>query len=227
MITINLLPEELKRREGTPLRRLALTLAGALLTTSAVSVYAYTEFGLMPGIQSEREQVQSVLTSLASAAGHSDGLAREKQDYDRRIETIQKIGNSRVLWSRKLDQFFDIVNNDADRDSHFIWLKTVSAKPGLTTGKEPTGGALSISGYSATSKLQRLSQFHEDIKNHEFFGDFFFIDNPSGKVVEWDDGRKPEAAWEFSFNLKLSPPGEDKEKEAPKASGNTRAESKG
>ena len=32
-------------------------------------------------------------------------------DYDRRIETIQTIGNSRTLWSKKLDQLFDIVDN--------------------------------------------------------------------------------------------------------------------
>lgn len=216
MITINLLPDELKRREGTPVRRVLLTLGAALLTTSAVGVFAYTEFGLLHGIRSESEEVQSVLTSLLADAQYSDALLQEKQDYDRRIDTIQQIGNSRTLWSKKLDQFFDIVDNNNNRDSHFIWLKSLNCKPESVRGKEKTAGTLSISGYSATSKLQRLSQFHEDIKTHAFFDDFFFIDNPSGKVVEWDDGREPESAWEFSFNMKLHPPSEKKAESKPK-----------
>lgn len=209
MIRINLLPEEMRKREKTPLSRIVVTLVGTFVIVTGASVYAYAHFGLLHEARSRLDRSRSELASLEPEAKYADDLQREKKDFDKRSEIIQTIGNSRILWSRKLDQLFDITHNGGDSDRHFVWLRSLSMKP--TSAKDTTSsGTLVMGGHSATSKLQKLSDFHADLKSSAFFDSFSEIDNPSGKVSEFKDNLTPSSAWDFTFNLKLKPTAPDK-----------------
>jgi Tfp pilus assembly protein PilN len=209
MIRINLLPEEMRKREKTPLSRIVVTLVGTFVIVTGASVYAYAHFGLLHEARSRLDRSRSELASLEPEAKYADDLLREKKDFDKRSEIIQSIGNSRILWSRKFDQLLDIVHNGGDAERHFVWLRTLTMKP--STAKDTSSaGSVVLSGYSATSKLQKLSDFHADLKSSAFFDAFSEIDNPSGKVNEFKDNLSPSSAWDFSFNLKLKPVAPDK-----------------
>ncbi len=209
MIRINLLPEEMRKREKTPLSRIVVTLVGTLVTVTSASVFAYAHFGLLHEAGSRLDRARSELESLEPEARYADDLLREKKDFDKRSEIIQSIGNSRTLWSRKLDQLCDVTNNGGDADRHFVWFRGLSMRP--SNAKDTTSsGTVVMSGFSATSKLQKLSDFHADVKSSAFFDVFSEIDNPSGKVIEFKDNLTPESAWDFSFNLKLKPLAPDK-----------------
>jgi hypothetical protein len=209
MIRINLLPEEMRKREKTPLSRIVVTLVGTFVIVTGASVYAYAHFGLLHEARSRLDRSRSELASLEPEAKYADDLLREKKDFDKRSEIIQQIGNGRILWSKKLDQLFDITHNGGDADRHFVWLKSLSMKPSAAKDVA-SGGSVVMSGFSATSKLQKLSDFHADVKSSAFFEAFSEIDNPSGKVNEFKDNLTPSSAWEFSFNLKLKPTAPDK-----------------
>lgn len=209
MIRINLLPEEMRKREKTPLSRIVVTLVGTFVIVTGASVYAYAHFGLLHEARSRLDRSRSELASLEPEAKYADDLLREKKDFDKRSEIIQTIGNSRILWSRKLDQLFDITHNGGDADRHFVWLRSLSMKP--TSAKDTSSsGTLVMGGFSATSKLQKLSDFHADLKSSAFFDSFSEIDNPSGKVSDFKDNLTPSSAWDFTFNLKLKPTAPDK-----------------
>jgi Tfp pilus assembly protein PilN len=209
MIRINLLPEEMRTREKTPLARIVVTLVGTFVIVTGASVYAYAHFGLLHEARSRLDRSRSELASLEPEAQYADDLLHEKKDFDKRSEIIQTIGNSRILWSRKCDQLLDITHNGGDADRHFVWLRSLSMKPS-TSKDTSTAGTVVLSGFSATSKLQKLSDFHADLKSSAFFDAFSEIDNPSGKVSEFKDNMTPSSAWDFTFNLKLKPTAPDK-----------------
>jgi len=70
------------------------------------------------------------------------------------------------------------------------------------SGTKQLGSGFYIKGLSGGSEIHRLSDFHLDIKNSEFFEGFDQIDNPEGSVVRFDDGLEPDSAWEFDFNIR-------------------------
>lgn len=106
-----------------------------------------------------------------------------------------------MLWSKKLDELCDIIHNKGDRKRHLVWLDTIRSVPSGRLGE----GGLYIKGLSGGKEIHRLSDFHLDIKKSEFFEDFDAIDNPEGNVVRFNDGRLPDSAWEFDFNLRFKP----------------------
>ena len=132
-------------------------------------------------------------------ANRSVALAKEAEEYKKRRSTIENIGKSRMLWSRKLDELADIINDQGSTKRHLVWL--INTRTLARTKGSP--GGLYMKGFSGGSEIHRLSDFHLDTKNSPFFEDFRTIDNPEGKVVRFKDERVPKDAWEFDFNLRL------------------------
>ncbi|MEQ8766225.1 MAG: hypothetical protein RL885_20090 [Planctomycetota bacterium] len=210
MIRINLLPDELRRADRTSPQVFVTLLVGVTLVCSAGAFFAKMRFGTLEQALAEKDQVNLQWNQVKGHAQHADNLTAEMQDYNRRHDTIQKIGNSRILWTRKLDQLVSIVDNHGDTDRHWIWLDSLRA----TAGTDKGGGSLVLAGFSGTSELSRLSNFHEDLLGGDFFGDFVSIDNPGGSVQKFP-GLYPDAAWQFNYTLHLKNP-EASKKPGPK-----------
>lgn len=198
MIRINLLPDELRRADRTSPQVFVTLLVGVTLVCSAGAFFAKMRFGTLEQALAEQDQVNLQWNQVKGHAQHADNLTAEMQDYNRRHETIQNIGNSRILWTRKLDQLVSIVDNHGDTDRHWIWLDSLRA----TAGSDKAGGSLILAGFSGTEELSRLSNFHEDLLSGDFFGDFESIDNPGGAVQHFP-GLYPDAAWQFNYTLHL------------------------
>ncbi len=228
MIEINLLPDDLRKTEGLPVRRIGALAGGAVLVSAALMLVLSIHFGMLQTAQAELTSAENRLAALSPDVRYADALKREKAEYTRRSETIQQISDSRVLWTKKVDQLFDVVDYGEKADRHFVWLTElkVSAPRANVKGQTADGGELDIRGYSATEVLQKYSDFHEDLKQSEFFSDFNYIDDPAGKVVDFPEDVRPQKAWDFQLKMKLDPPGQAKPgskapaKPAPKAAGN-------
>jgi Tfp pilus assembly protein PilN len=200
MIRVNLLPPEYRKVERTPILRFVTIICGVVLSTSALGVFLYVHFAMLVKVVSEREKREETYLTKKVVADRSVALDHEAREYRRRQQTIEEIAKSRKLWSRKLDQFCDIVHNKGDVKRHLVWLtdmKTLAPAKGA-------GGGFYIRGFSGGSEISRLSDFHLDLKNSDFFEGFTSIDNPEGSVVRFDDGLAPESAWEFDFNLRMA-----------------------
>jgi len=204
MITVNLIPKEVLRKERTPVGQFAAILLGVLAVVGSIASYLYMEFGRLAEVQSELSKVEAELEIVRPYQIFADELTREKKEYERRTDTIQGIGAARVLWSKKLDQFWDVIQNNGDTDRHMVWLTSLSAKsPGAGKGKKSQPGIVNIAGYSATDQSKKLSNFHRDLVESPYFEDFFSINDPEGSVQYFKDDKEPQAAWRFNFQMKM------------------------
>jgi len=211
MIEINLLPDDLRKTEGLPVRRIGALAGGAVVVSAALMLVLSIHFGMLQTAQAELTSAENRLAALSPDVRYADALKNEKAEYTRRSETIQQISDSRVLWTKKVDQLFDVIDYGEKADRHFVWLtelKVTAPRPNIK-GQTQDGGELDIRGFSATEVLQKYSDFHEDLKQSEFFSDFNYIDDPAGKVVDFPEDVRPQKAWDFQLKMRLNPPGQN------------------
>jgi Tfp pilus assembly protein PilN len=214
MIQVNLLPPEYRKTESTPLPRLLAIIGGVTLCACAIGIFLYVHFGVLKQYVAKREQKEEIYYKQKELADRSLMLQRELNEYKKRRTTIESILQKRLLVSKKLDEFWDIVHNNGDHKKHFVWLTQITAKVGSNAKKgrgAGSGGSLSFKGYSASEDFSKLANFRDDIQSSDveggFFEDFMRIDPPSWVVTRWTDGLVPEAAGTFSHTMTLKPLG--------------------
>ena len=198
MIRVNLLPPEYRRADGPPMSRVIALVAGAFAVTSALGAWGYVHFGLLADAEATRLQLEEDLAQLKQQADRSRALLGEFTEYQRRRETIEKIGAERILWSRKLDELSDIIHNKGDQKEYLVWLqsmRTVQARsPDSAVG-------LAFQGLCGGS-LTNLSEFNRRIKETpEFFEDFTRVDPPAGTLKKFSDNRYPAVGFDFNFTM--------------------------
>jgi Tfp pilus assembly protein PilN len=203
MIKINLLPPEYRKVEGTPIARLVATVAGVALVTCAAGVWGYVHTAMLAQVREERIQREEELANVKALADRSQALLKEFKEYQRRRETIEKIGASRMLWSRKLDELSDIIHNKGDTKRHLVWLASVRTQQNRIPASPVE---LVIKGWSGGEQSRKLSDFNSDIKHSEFFEDCIAVDPPEGRRVNLDEDFVPNQGWEFSFGIDLKQP---------------------
>jgi cell division protein FtsB len=230
MIQINLLPPEYRPRTGTPVARFVAIVVGIVLVLSAGGVYAYTHFIELSKVRELKRSREEEVRSTEMQRDRSLRLQAEIDMYDQRRRAIQTINRSRTLWSRKLDQFFQIVTaNDTD-ESSAIWLdnievptKVISLRRKAVKKKtktvEPSAqfkfdGFLAMADDSDAPAL--LSAFHRSItgdpestsQSTEFFADFVKINNPNIEMVRRrarGEELVPPRVGAFSYEMGLAP----------------------
>jgi len=231
MIQINLLPPEYRPRTGTPVARFVAIVVGIVLVLSAGGVYAYTHFIELSKVRELKRSREEEVRSTEMQRDRSLRLQDEIDSYDQRRRAILTINRSRTLWSRKLDQFYEIVTaNDSD-DSSAIWLDNIEVpnkvisirrrKPKRKKTKviEPSAqfkceGYLAMSDDSDAPAL--LSSFHKLLTGDpettgqatEFYADFIKINNPNIEMMRRrnrGDELIPPHVGAFSYELGLAP----------------------
>ena len=200
MIRINLLPPEYRPHTGTPVARFAAIIAGVVMVLSATGAYAYTHFIELAKVTELRTSRQAEAQTKERLRDRSLKLQREIDMYEKRRRAIQTINRSRTLWSRKLDQFFDIVTGQGTQETFNVWLDSIEVPVQLTsrrTNRVQRGrqkipaGEFRYAGFLAmesdTDAPALLSSFHKAItgdpentqQSTEFFSDFMKINNPN------------------------------------------------
>lgn len=230
MIQINLLPPEYRPRTGTPVARFVAIVVGVVLIASATGAWFYTHFIELSNVRELRDVRAEEATTKEQQKMYSLDLQREIAVYEKRREAIQTINRSRTLWSRKLDQFFDITTSQGGDDPYQVWLDSVEVPPQMTSakrsrgrrkGKGPShGGMFRFSGYMAmdssadapalSSMLFKALTGDPDSSGEktDFFSDFIAINNPNINIVNQrrDDGLDPPVVGSFRYELLLEPP---------------------
>jgi cell division protein FtsB len=249
MIKINLLPPEYRPRTGTPVARFVAIVVGIVMVLSAGGAFAYTHFIELAKV---RELKQSRVEEVASMEMQRDRSLRLKQEidtYEQRRDAIQRINRSRTLWSRKLDQFFDIVTAQNADETYSLWLDTIDvpAKVASLKRRRPSRRKKSSTEPSAQFKVEGfmamtsdseapalLSSFYRALTGDpentgratDFFADFMSITNPNIEMLRDVRTRRkdepeliPPRVGAFNFDLALAPVNLDKKKAAPKSAG--------
>ncbi|MFG0318747.1 MAG: PilN domain-containing protein [Planctomycetota bacterium JB042] len=200
MIRIDLLPPEYRRAERTAPAQFMATIGLVALFSSAAAGCAYAWFGVVGGARADVENAKEVLESKKPQAVYSDSLEKEKKEYTARMDHIKTFSQSRILWTKKLDQLASLVDSPPEQDRHMVWLEELRVN--MNDARSP---GLRMKGHSATSHLKKLSDFNSDLKTPPFFSEFVGISVPEGKVVT-DEEFDPSSAWEFEASLTLTDP---------------------
>ena len=229
MIQVNLLPPEHRRASGTPVVRFVAIVAGAVLVVGASCAYAYTHFVQLANVREVRAMREETAVSKEVQKDRSLTLQREIEEYQQRRRAIQTINRNRVLWSRKLDQFFDVV---ANREAPYqAWLDELEVPTQLATnrrqgalGGPADGGQMRFSGFLAMEKPNegpaQNSAFYKALtgdpeltrRPSEFFEDFLSITNPSLDIIDRNQTTaklSPPVVGALKYELKLKAPALD------------------
>lgn len=198
MLRINLLPQDYREAERKPLGAYLVMALCTVLAVSSIGTTAYMYFAFLKAAETAKEIAKEKYENLAPMAEYADQLDKEKQEYMKRSKVIKEIESARIMWTKKLDQMLDVVNNKGDIEEHWVWLKDMK----ITTGGSRVNG-MSIKGFTVGDQYETLSNFNEDLKNHEMFKkDFVAISNPTGSIVT-EKKMEPPTAIEFAWDLKL------------------------
>ena len=205
MIKVNLLPPEYRKAESTPVGRFLAIVSGAVLVTSALVAYGYVHYSQLKGIREVRASVEAQYTNKAAQAKTAAALQTEIAAYQSRRKAIQKVARARIMRSRKLDEFLDVIHNDNDRTDFYVWLRKLSVKPGRVArrGKPTSGGSWTFSGFAESTEFSRVTNLRDAIRKDTFFDDFQNISLPNFKSVAWDDGLEPDRAGSFNYSMGL------------------------
>jgi hypothetical protein len=208
MIRINLLPQDYRKKSATPLEVLLPTIGSLTIVLLLGFGWAWLRFAELAKVEGVRADLEATLASKAPAVAYVAALKEEHADFENRKSTIKEIASSRVLWTKKLDELFDIATNDDDGAQYLIWLSTLDVKPpppASGRNKALVGESLTMKGhcFAEKSPLQHYNLFHSALKHSEFFRDFAALDDPSGKAVEFDGELKPKSAWAMDLTLTM------------------------
>lgn len=236
MIRVNLLPPEYRAAAGTPVGRFVAIIAGVVAVVGAGCFYAYTHFVQLQKVREVRALREEEAANKDRQKERSLALQREIDEYQQRRRAIQTINRNRVLWSRKLDQFFDIV---ANREAPYnAWLEELEIPTQMAANRRPgqlgapqDGGEFRFAGFLAmqtrNEALAQNSAFYKAMtgdpdgtgRASEFFTDFVSISNPNIEIVTQGSSKvlSPPVTGAFKCELRLRPPTVDAKKPATSA----------
>ncbi len=117
MITINLLPHDLRPIKRTPLPYIVgvLILAGVLLTISTMFIKKQGEISTAEATLSKN---QADLVGLDPIVKEANGLAQKEKLLAVQAETIKEIVNDRIIWSRQLHNLSRLAKDN-------MWYKSI------------------------------------------------------------------------------------------------------
>lgn len=207
MIHVNLLPPEYRKSESTPIARFLAIVIGATMVTSGLVAYGFIHYSKLKSVRDVREATEAEYKNKQARANISKALANEIAAYEARRKAIQNVAASRILWSRKLDEFFDIIQNGQEKGTYFIWLTGLKVAPprSVGRGKVTSGGTFSFSGWSESDEFSKVTNLRDAIRKDPFFDDFQGISQPVFEAKYWNDGLEPSVAGKFNYELTLKP----------------------
>jgi Tfp pilus assembly protein PilN len=201
MIKINLLPEELRPLERTPIGRFIVIVLGVALTTAAVFLFLVLQFKWLPAAVAEKKTAEDIRKQKEEQAKRFDELQAEIRFFKLRIDTVKSISQERYIWSKKLYQLHRVIAED----SPDVALKQVSIEKKRVSGIAAAGGPqmeIVIDGYSIIPEIAAAGDFMKKLRKSDFFEDCEDID-PENTVVR-EEGEKG-AVCEFTLRVTMKP----------------------
>ncbi len=210
MISINLLPDELRRNSRTSPKALAVLFVVSVVSFGSAGFCGFLWFNVKSDREARVNIAQEQLDGYTPRAKYADLLSKEKSEFDKRNKTIGEIAASRIVWTRKCDRLSEVVNKDVTQGRHKVWLTSID----VNTGSDTKAGNIRISGYGAGKNIDNYANFYDDLKNDPVFSaGFSEFTAPSGKVDEGDTNVEPPEKVEFKFEVNM--PSKDTKKKSP------------
>lgn len=211
MISINLLPDEYRRRAKSPVGMIAAIAASVLVNASLIAYYGYLEFGTSANIETTRSVLQMDLDALKPQVVYHENLEKEIQVRSAREKTLAEITRNRILWTKTIDELMDVVHAGREGIEHFIWFDDIDVKMEGAGGNRSGHGSLKAGGHSGSKDYDQVSNFLDDIEDpelSELMTMFAKPEPPEGRVNDADEDLIPSVNWSFPLSMELLSPEE-------------------
>jgi len=171
MIEINLLPSEYRPRDSTNLPLIG-TLAVGIFAVGAIIIYGMQLNGELNRAKQRNETLTADRNAVKKRADEVDRKQREIDAAKIRQQTIIEISQSKVMWSLKIVQFAQIMEQFDD-----FWISDLSV-----SGKG-NSGELQMNVYAMGSDLKRVAAWRERVKTDpNFFYHFGDLESDTVRI---------------------------------------------
>lgn len=158
MIQVNLLPEEFRRPDRTPMP-LFLTVVFGIISVAILGMWLFALSSSLQNLEEANEQLQGQKATWSQRATVVDKLNREISTQKKRQNTIIGISLSKIMWSQKLIQLSRILDNDFED----FWIRN------MTMTQTAKGGTLVLTSLCQGEDFARVSDFRNRLKNNPNF----------------------------------------------------------
>jgi Tfp pilus assembly protein PilN len=173
MIEINLLPQEYRVQERTPLG-LFLTIVVGICTVGAIGVYEINLKKELSAKELDKQRLEAEQKRTSEEKEKVVKLEAEIAVAKKRQETIIEISQSKIMWSQKLIQFGKIMAEYPD-----FWIERLN----LAKGSGTSGGRLTMNFIALGGDIRKAAAFQERIINDtNFWYHFEKFDAPTVRV---------------------------------------------
>ena len=201
MIRINLLPEERRRKEKTPLPRF-LAMNAAIIVCLLLGIWdAHTYVGINQQTDKLRTDKGNLADLQRQTLAYNNMLA-EEQKLNKWNEAAEQIKNTREFyWWEKVDELWDVIYGARD-----IWITSFQAAetaPGSYHGKTPVSASISMGCFAVGMSSERMTSFRGKLKGHQGLKETFNlgINEPPQFTVVAQPQYKEEFAVKFDIDL--------------------------
>jgi|SRR3989339_1160127 len=201
MIRINLLPEERRRKEKTPLPRF-LAMNAAIIICLLMGIWDGSMYVAI-GQQKERlrTDTENLVDLQKQTSEYNNMLAKEQKlsEWNKSAEEIKK--TREFYWWEKIDELWDVIYSARD-----IWITSLMASesaPSSNRGKTPVSASISMGCYAAGMSSDKMTNFRVKLKGHQGLKDTFDLginEPPQFSVVAFPES-KEEFAVKFDIDL--------------------------
>ena len=214
MIRINLLPDEYRKRNRTPVK-FTLAIAAAVTINALIATWwGWLAFGIKAEIESEQSVLQTEMDGLAPQVAYHKSLDGESKRFATREQALASTTASRISWTRKFDELIDVINSGGEGSRHFVWLDDLTVSQ-VFNARDGSAGTVKASGHSGSDNFAQVANFLEDVENSPFVQDFHPPAPPEGTQTLVDKDLLPPVVWAFPLSLSIKSP---EERAASKAS---------
>ncbi|MFT4543229.1 MAG: hypothetical protein ACI841_000792 [Planctomycetota bacterium] len=209
MIRINLLPEEYRSKARTPLKLMIGVSLSVAIVASLAAYWGWLAFGQAARVEARRSVLQLEMDGLTPQIDYHKSLQDETALHSSRESTLAEITQSRILWTRKLDEFIDVVTAGRDGVRHYVWFDDLKVQQQNAGGRANAFGTFKANGHSGSAQWNQLASFLEDVEDPTLsnFSDFFGRPAmPAAAQSPTDQELVPSETWSFPFAMALLSP---------------------
>jgi hypothetical protein len=213
MITINLLPDEFRKRAQTPMRMVAAVGLAVALNASLFAWWSYLRFGVLANVETSRSVLQLDMDGLKPQVTYHESLQKEITTRSGREKTLAEITSNRVLWTKVVDELCDVVHAGREGIEHYVWFDDIQVKmEDAGAGRRKSSyGSLKASGHSGSTEYEQVANFLEDIEDPTLSSLMTPLSKPGdleAKENEPEEDLVPAVNWSFPLQLELKSPDE-------------------
>jgi hypothetical protein len=201
MIRINILPEERRRKEKTPLPRFLAMNAAIIvcLLLGVWNVWMYFDIkGQSDILKSSKEELADLQKQTAN---YNKLLADEKKLAEWNSAATQIKNTREFYWWEKVDELWDVIYSAKD-----IWITSFNASetaPSSVRGKAQVSAAISMGCFATGMSSDRMTSFRMRLKSHPKLKETFNlgINDPPQFTVVAQPQFKEEFAVRFDIDM--------------------------